>query len=181
MIDQEQRQLGVISVDEALGLARAAGLDLVEVSPTERPPVCRIMDYGKYKYERKKRQKNAAAAHTVTLKEIRLRPKTDTHDRSIKVNRARDFLAEGHKVQFTMLFRGRERAHKGRAEEIFQGIMEEFGDGVKVERRPTMEGRRMTMVVVPVKHTKGQGRGSEERDLNNRPDSAKDPQSISST
>ena len=137
---------------EAQNLAREAGLDLVEVSPTETPPVCRIMDYGKFKYQRKKRQKAGAAGHTITLKEIRLRPKTDTHDRDIKLNRAKEFLEEGNKVQFTMLFRGRERFHRERAQEIFQTILEHFGDAVKVERYPSMEGRRMTMVVAPAKH-----------------------------
>jgi translation initiation factor IF-3 len=110
------------------------------------------MDYGKYKYERKKRQKVAAAGHAMTLKEIRLRPKTDTNDRRIKLNRAKEFLQEGHKVQFTMLFKGRERAHKDLATDIFQVIIAELGEAVKVERSPAMDGRRMTMVVSPVKH-----------------------------
>ena len=151
VIDQNQQQLGVISIAEALGLAREAGLDLVEVSPMERPPVCRVMDYGKYKYERKKRQKSAHGGHVIVLKEIRLRPKTDAHDREIKMNRARDFLAEGNKVQFTMLFRGRERVHRTLATGIFQSILDELGDTVRVERFPAMEGRRMTMVVAPTK------------------------------
>ena len=151
MIDQNQQQLGVIPVSEAMGLAREAGLDLVEVSPMERPPVCRIMDYGKFKYDRKKRQKQAAGGHVIVLKEIRLRPKTDAHDREVKMKRARSFLEDGSKVQFTMLFRGRERVHRERAVNIFQEILEELGDTVKVERYPAMEGRRMTMVVSPVK------------------------------
>ena len=153
LIDHNQQQIGVISVDQALQMAREAGLDLVEVSPQERPPVCRIMDYGKFKYERKKRQKHASQGHTITLKEIRFRPKTDAHDREIKVNRARDFLAEGHKVQFTMLFRGRERVHRELATEAFQQILTEFGESIRVERPPSMEGRRMTMVVSPSKGT----------------------------
>ncbi len=156
MIDQEQRQVGILPVNEALGLAKQAGLDLVEVSPMERPPVCRIMDYGKHKYEKKKRHKSAAAGHVVSLKEIRLRPKTDTHDRLIKMNRAKGFLAGGHKVQFTMLFRGRERAHRERAVGAFREIIGELGETIKVERHPTMEGRRMTMVVAPIKHGKKQ-------------------------
>lgn len=151
VIDQHQNQLGIIPTDDALAMAREAGLDLVEVSPMEKPPVCRIMDYGKYKYDRKKRQKQGAAAHVIQLKEIRIRPKTDKHDREIKVKHARDFLDAGHKVQFTMLFRGRERFHRERAIEIFQSLLEEFGDTVKIERAPAMEGRRMTMVVSPVK------------------------------
>jgi len=152
VIDHEQRQLGVIPTFEALGLAREAGLDLVEVSPTERPPVCRIMDYGKFKYERKKRQKTAAAGHAITLKEIRLRPKTDAHDRMIKLNHAREFLNEGHKVQFTMLFRGRERVHRELATEAFNAIVLALADSAKVERNPIMDGKRMTMVIAPAKH-----------------------------
>ena len=151
VINQHQEQLGVIPTHEALALAREAGLDLVEVSPTENPPVCRIMDYGKHLYEKKKRQKTAAAAHTVQLKEIRLRPKTDPHDRSIKVGHAQGFLTEGHKVQFTMLFKGRERFHKQVANDIFQAIVTELGEAAKVERPPMMDGRRMVMIVVPSK------------------------------
>ncbi len=151
VINQYQEQLGVIPTHEALALAREAGLDLVEVSPTENPPVCRIIDYGKHIYEKKKRLKISASAHVVSLKEIRIRPKTDKHDRQIKMNRARNFLAEDHKVQFTMLFRGRERFHRDRAHVIFKSILDELGETVKVERTPSMEGRRMTMVVAPAK------------------------------
>jgi len=151
VIDQNQQQLGVISIAEAMALAREAGLDLVEVSPTERPPVCRVMDYGKYKYERKKKQRVAHGAHVIVLKEIRLRPRTDTHDLEIKMKRAREFLDDGNKVQFTMLFRGRERVHKGIATDLFQSIINDLGESVKVERHPLMEGRRMTMIVSPVK------------------------------
>lgn len=151
MIDQHQNQLGVIPVDQALSLAREAGLDLVEVSPTENPPVCRIMDYGKHQYEKKKRAKMAAAAHQVELKEIRLRPKTDPHDRQIKMRNAQKFLEEGNKVQFTMLFRGRERFNKEFAAGIFNEIIQEMGESVKIERPPLFEGRRMVMIVAPAK------------------------------
>lgn len=153
VIDQNQNQLGVIPVQEALSLAREAGLDLVEVSPMEQPPVCRIMNYGKQQYEKKKRQKNAAGGHVITLKEIRLRPKTDPHDREIKLGRAKGFLEQGNKVQFTMLFRGRERFNREFAQAIFTEIIEGFGDTVKIEREPILMGRRMTMVVAPVKQT----------------------------
>lgn len=153
MINQHQEQLGVIPTHEALALARAAGLDLVEVSPTENPPVCRIMDYGKHLYERKKKMKMASQGHTVTLKEIRLRPKTDPHDRQIKTNHARDFLQEGHKVQFTMLFKGRERFHREIAQEAFDDILQELGEAAKIERPAGMEGRRMTMILSPGKRT----------------------------
>lgn len=136
---------------EALALAREAGLDLVEVSPMERPPVCRVMDYGKHKYLQKKRQKVAHGAQTVAIKEIRLRPRTDPHDRAFKVNHAREFLEAGDKVQFTMLFRGRERVHKDAALHTLKQIVEGLGERVKVEREPSMIGRRMTMLVAPVK------------------------------
>lgn len=158
VIDQDQGQLGVISITEAMTLARQAGLDLVEVSPTESPPVCRIMNYGKYKYEKKKRQKQGAGGHVVLLKEIRMRPKTDDNDRLIKLNRAKGFLGEGHKVQFTMLFRGRERFHRERAREMFDAVLAELGETVKVERHPAMEGRRMTMVVAPTKQAAKEAR-----------------------
>jgi len=161
VIDQNQNQLGIIPVDEALSLAKEAGLDLVEVSPNESPPVCRIMDYGKHLYERKKRTKQAAHAHQMVTKEIRLRPKTDEHDRMIKLKRANKFLGEGHRVQFTMLFRGRERFHKDVADDIFSGILEELGEGVRLEQVPAMHGRRMTMVVAPVKRKSGGGEGKQ--------------------
>ena len=144
--------LGVVPTHEALAMARELGLDLVEVSPTERPPVCRIMDYGKFKYERKKRQKNAAAAHVVQTKEIRLRPKTDSHDREIKVQHARAFLEEGNKVQVSLLFRGRERVHRDMAAQVFNEIVVALGESAKVERPPIMDGKRMTMVLCPTKH-----------------------------
>ena len=155
MIDQHQNQLGIIPVEEALHLARTAGLDLVEVSPNEKPPVCRILNYGKHLYERKKRQKHASHGHVISLKEIRLRPKTDPHDRMIKLNHAKDFLQHGHKVQFTMLFRGRERYHREFAAKIFNEIIQQLGESVKIERMPSMEGRRMTMVVSPAKRKAG--------------------------
>lgn len=129
---------------EALRMAREAGLDLVEVAPNVRPPVCRMMNYGKWKYSQKKHQKKH---HEQQLKEVRLRPKTDTHDREIKVNRATEFLRAGHKVQFTMVFRGREQAHRDIGFATFRGILELFGTRVRVERPPSMEGRHMVMIL----------------------------------
>ncbi|MBN1514015.1 MAG: translation initiation factor IF-3 [Phycisphaerae bacterium] len=151
LIDDNNVQVGVVPTSEAQQRAREAGLDLVEVSPMERPPVCRIMDYGRYKYQLKKKQKDRGPREQM-LKEVRLRPKTDDHDREIKINRAKKFLEEGSKVQFTMLFRGRERAHLDIGMVMFRTILEQFGEEVKVERPPKMENRRMTMVVGPVKH-----------------------------
>ncbi len=137
--------------DQALAMARELGIDLVEISPTERPPVCRLMDYGKYKYETKKKQKQRQS-HEVSLKELRLRPKTDVHDKLIKMKQAQGFLEHGSKVQFTMLFRGRERFHQEMGLETFRSICQELAQTAKVERPPKMEGRRMTMVLSPVKH-----------------------------
>lgn len=140
----------MIAVDEAKQRARDAGLDLVEVSPNSSPPVCRVMDYGKWKYaQRKKEQKAKAHAKQSELKGMRLRPKIDDHDLSIKVNKARDFLEDGDKVQFTMLFRGREMAHQDLGRRTMQEVAEGLADVSKVEAFPKMMGRRMTMVLAP--------------------------------
>lgn len=150
LIDQDNEQRGVVPVDEAQAMARELGLDLVEVAPLERPPVCRIMDYGKHKYQQKKKLK-ARQVHQLTLKELRMRPKTDDNDRDIKIKRAKQFLAQGHKVQFTMLFRGRERFHQDMGRQIFDSIVATLGDEVKVERSPRAEGNRLIMVLSPAK------------------------------
>lgn len=142
--------------DEALGMARDAGLDLVEVSPNERPPVCKIMDYGKHKYLQSKRSKQKG--HENKIKEVRMRPKTDPHDKGIKMKRARSFLEEGHRVQFTMRFRGRERFHREIGKEAFDEIATTLEDIAKIERPASMLGQRMTMVLVPIKQvTHGKG------------------------
>lgn len=148
VITDDGQQLGVLSNDEAQRIAREAGLDLVEVAPNVRPPVCRVMDYGKWKYLQKKKASKSADQ---LFKEVRLRPKTDDHDREIKVKRATNFLAKGAKVQFTMRFRGRERAHREVAFAILRGIADYFGDRVKIERPPSMDGRNMVMVLSPMK------------------------------
>ena len=137
---------------EAISMAREAGLDLVEVSPNAEPPVCRIMDYGKWLYEQKRKIKQAhKKQHTVVLKEIRLRPKIDDHDRQIKTNHALKFLEKGYKVQFTMLFRGREMMHVDHGYQIMEEILEAFQEYAKIERPAKMAGRRMTMVITPLK------------------------------
>ena len=137
---------------EAISMAREAGLDLVEVSPNAEPPVCRIMDYGKWLYEQKRKVKQAhKKQHTVVLKEIRLRPKIDNHDREIKINHALKFLEKGYKVQFTMLFRGREMTHVDHGYEIMEEILKIFQEHAKIERPAKMAGRRMTMVITPLK------------------------------
>lgn len=131
-------------------MARDLGLDLVEIAPQERPPVCRIMDFGKHKYLQKKKQKQGHSQE-LTLKEVRLRPKTDDNDRDIKMKRAIKFIEQGHRVQFTMLFRGRERQHRDLAIAQFEEIAAGFGDSAKMERAPKFEGRRMTMLLAPLK------------------------------
>jgi translation initiation factor IF-3 len=144
--------MGIINVTEALNKAREVGLDLVEVAPTSSPPVCRIMDYGKWLYQQKRRTREAHKKehrHSATLKEIRLRPETDKHDLDIKIDHARDFLEKGHKVQFTMFFRGRQMMHTDKGFTILEQIIELLQDLAKVERPTRMAGRRMTLLVVP--------------------------------
>jgi len=151
LIDESTEQSGIVSKDEALERARELGLDLVEVDPMSDPPVCRIMDYGKWLYQQKRKSRNAhkkSQRHTATLKEIRLRPETDKHDLSIKVNHAREFLQKGHKVQFTMLFRGRQLLHRDRGFQMLEEITESLGDLAKIERPSRMSGRRMTLLLV---------------------------------
>jgi translation initiation factor IF-3 len=138
--------------NEAMSRAREAGLDLVEVAPTSEPPVCRIMDYGKWQYEQKRKIREAHKRHqhhTVSLKEIRLRPETDKHDLDIKLNHAREFLAKGHKVQFTMFFRGRQMLHRDQGYAILEDITQSMEDVAKIERPSRMAGRRMTLLLVP--------------------------------
>jgi len=132
--------------------AREAGLDLVEVAPQSNPPVCRIMDYGKWLYEQKRKSRlsrKKSQIHSATLKEIRLRPETDPHDLDIKVKHAREFLEKGHKVQFTMFFRGRQMLHQEKGYEILKKIAESVEELAKVEKPSSMSHRRMTLILVP--------------------------------
>lgn len=152
LISDENEQLGVIALDDAKRMAREAGLDLVEVSAQSSPPVCRIMDYGKWKYQQKKKEQKASSNSTKsTLKGVRLRPKIDKHDLEIKVNKAREFLDDHNKVQFVMLFRGREMAHRDLGLKSMNDICEMLGDISKIEAPPRMMGRRATMVLAPEK------------------------------
>jgi len=151
LIDESNNQVGIVDRDFALDKARQAGLDLVEVAPTSEPPVCRIMDYGKWLYEQKRKARDARKKthHASTLKEIRLRPETDPHDIDIKVKHAREFIEKGHKVQFTLVFRGRQMAHRDKGYELLNQISESMGDLSKVDQAGRMTGRRMTIVVSP--------------------------------
>ena len=152
LIDESNNQVGIVNTYEALTKAREVDLDLVEVSPTSDPPVCRIMDYGKWLYQQKRKVREAHKKHqhhSTVLKEIGLRPETDKHDLDIKLNRAHEFLQKGHKVQFTILFRGRQMLHKDYGYRMLDQITESLQDSAKVEQSGKMSGRRMTLVVVP--------------------------------
>lgn len=151
LVDAENNQVGIVERLFALEKSREANLDLVEVSPTSDPPVCRIMDYGKWVYEQKRKIREARKKthHTGSLKEVRLRPETDTHDIEVKVKHAREFIEKGHKVQFTLIFRGRQMLHQDKGREVLNGIIETLADVAKVDRSGEMMGKRMTMVIAP--------------------------------
>lgn len=148
VIGADGSQLGIMPTDEALGQAHELELDLVEVAPTERPPVCRIMDFGKFKYQQKKRQ-HKAHTHQTKLKEIRVRPKTDEHDITVKVNHAREFLAHKDKVIVSVVFRGRELAHVEEGHRVVQQVIKNLEDIGKVESPPSQQGRRIVCVLAP--------------------------------
>lgn len=141
--------LGVLPTSEALEIARQADMDLVEVAPNERPPVCRIMDYGKFKYEQKKKHAKNTKTHQVQIKEIRLRPKTGDHDVQVKVRQARGFLEEKDKVRVNVVFRGREMAHVDRGKQVILEVIALLEDIAKIEKPPMMEGKSMTAVLTP--------------------------------
>ena len=148
MIAADGGQLGVIPTDEALGIARDAGLDLVEVAPTEKPPVCRIMDFGKFKYQHKKKQHKTHVHHT-RIKEIRVRPKTGQHDIDFKVNQAKTFLLHKDKVVVSLVFRGREMAHIEEGQRVMKGIVTQLEEIAKVESPPQQMGRRLVCTLSP--------------------------------
>src|SRR5688572_13192225 len=150
VILDEGEQLGVMPTHEALRLAEERGLDLVEISPRAFPPVCRIMDYGKYKYEEaKKKQQQRKKASTVETKEIKFRPKTEEHDMDFKVKHVRRFLEGGNKVRLAVVFRGREITHPQTGMKVLNRVVELCADIATVEATPNMEGRRMIMVIAP--------------------------------
>jgi translation initiation factor IF-3 len=152
LIDENGQQQGVISRDEALDYARQRDLDLVEVAPDARPPVCRVLDYSKYKYEQEQKQK-AARKHqqNITVREIKFRPKIAEHDYDTKKNHVERFLKHRDKVKVTIMFRGREVTHPERGEMILNRLAEELGDLAVIEQRPTQDGRNMTMMLAPAK------------------------------
>lgn len=152
MVDADGEQVGIMPTEEALALAQEQGLDLVEVAPAARPPVCRIMDFGKYKYQQQKKQQEARKKQTVVqIKEIKVRPKTDDHDFNTKVKHIRKFIENGDRCKVTVFFRGREIVHKDRGLMILERVMEVMDDIAKVEQQPTSEGRTMSMLLTPRK------------------------------
>lgn len=150
LIDDEGVQVGIISAREAQHLAEERGLDLVEVAPNATPPVCRLMDYGKFRYEQSKKEREARKnQRQADMKEVRLRPKTDDHDLDVKANQARRFLRTGDKVKFTVRFRGREMAHPDIGRTMLEQISDKLHDIAVVEQRPTMEGRAFSLILAP--------------------------------
>jgi translation initiation factor IF-3 len=148
VIDEENKQLGIMVTADALALAIHKQLDLVEIAPNQRPPVCRIMDFGKFKYEEKKKeQASRRKQHQVQIKELRVRPATGEHDLQVKMKQARQFLADGDKVLVCCLFRGRQMAHKEVGEQVVNEVVKLLSDVAKIESGLRMEGRRMVLLL----------------------------------
>ena len=149
VIGADGKQLGILSTDDALSQARLVGMDLVEVAPNDRPPVCRIMDFGKFKYQQKKRQHRTHHTHQVKIKEIRVRPKTGVHDIEVKVGRAREFLTHKDKVLLSVVFRGRELAHMEEGRKVMDEVIARLEDVGRVEGVPSHQGRRIVCTLSP--------------------------------
>jgi len=167
LIDDEGTQVGIIATRDALEMARERGLDLVEVAPNAVPPVCRLMDYGKFRYEQSRKERESRRnQHVVELKEVRLSPKIDDHDLDTKGRQAAKFLGEGDKVKLTVRFRGREMAHTDIGMGLLVQLAEQLRSSGTVELAPKMEGRAMSMVVAPLKQkvATGEREGSQQRE-----------------
>jgi translation initiation factor IF-3 len=149
LIDGEGEQVGIVPIEQARSMAQEAGLDLVEVSPNARPPVCRVMDFGKFKYDQKKKERAGLKKGKAVsgLKELRVRPAIDKHDLEYRLKNGRRFLEEGHKVQVVCIFRGRQMAHPEHGFEVMRKVAEDLADISKVEAQPKMAGNRMTMML----------------------------------
>ncbi|URF47827.1 translation initiation factor IF-3 [Dinoroseobacter shibae] len=151
MIDADGENAGVVTPREAMRMAEEAGLDLVEISPNANPPVCKIMDFGKFKYEQQKRESEARKKQkTIDVKEVKFRPNTDTHDYQVKMRNVFKFLEGGDKVKVTLRFRGREMAHQNLGRELLERVAEDTKEIGKVENMPKMEGRQMVMMIGPL-------------------------------
>ena len=151
VIDSDGQNLGTLSTQEAINIAKQKGLDLIEISPKANPPVCKIIDIGKYKYDlQKKANKAKKKQKTINLKEIKLRPVTEIHDYNFKIKNAQKFLSKGDKVKFTVLFKGREMQHTHLGHELMQRIINDTNDLGKIEVQPKLEGRQIIMIVQPL-------------------------------
>ncbi|HOF06029.1 MAG TPA: translation initiation factor IF-3 [Syntrophales bacterium] len=149
---EEGKQLGIMPLKEALAIAAKAGLDLVEIAPSADPPVCRVMDYGKYRYQQSKKLQDARKSQTtIQIKEIRLRPKTEEHDLEVKIRHIKKFLQQNDKVKVSMMFRGREIAYTDLGRKLMESVRDALAEVGVVEMQPKLEGRNMIMVVVPKK------------------------------
>ncbi len=170
LIDEDGTRVGVVPLREALALAEERGLDLVEVAPNAVPPVCRVLDYGKYRYEQTKKEREARKHQKqAELKEVRLKPKTDDHDLEIKAKQARKFLLAGDKVKFTVRFRGREMAHPDIGREMLEQIAEQLRDVATIEQRPLMEGRALSLMLAPGAKAKAQAQAQRPASPNPNP------------
>ena len=150
LVDENGEQVGVVSVADALRRAENAGLDLMEVSPNADPPVCKILDYGRFRYEAQKKKNEARKKQKIIeVKEIKMRPNIDTHDYEVKMRAIHRFIGEGDKVKVTMRFRGREMVHQDLGKQVLDRVREEMEETAKVEQFPKLEGRQMTMVMAP--------------------------------
>ena len=148
LISDSGEQLGVVPIEVALDKAKEVGLDLIEVAPNSKPPVCRILDYGKLRYEEKKRQQlSKKKQHIIKIKEIRLRPQIDDHDLLTKLNQGRKFLMDGAKLKVTLMFRGREMSRVDLGKIVMERVLEELSDVAEVEKDIPLEGRRMSMIL----------------------------------
>jgi translation initiation factor IF-3 len=151
VIDSSGQNLGTLSLKEAIDIAKNEGLDLIEISPNAKPPVCKIIDIGKYRYDlQKKTNKAKKKQKIVNLKEIKLRPVTDTHDYNFKIKNAKKFLEKGDKVKFTVRFKGREMQHTNLGHQLMQKIIDDIKDIGKIEIRPKFEGRQIIMIIQPL-------------------------------
>lgn len=152
LIDQEGENRGIVSLDEAMSMAKGASLDLVEIVPNAKPPVCRIMDHGKFRFEEnKKQQQSKKRQKQIQVKEVKFRPTTDVGDYNVKMRNLKRFLEDGNKGKVTIRYRGRELAHKELGAELLKRVEADLGDLAVVEQRPKMEGRQMIMIVAPKK------------------------------
>jgi len=165
VIADDGEQLGIMNTREAIGLARERGLDLVEVAATADPPVCRIIDYGKFQYETKKKANEAKKKQVIiTVKEVKFRPGTDEHDYQFKMKHGREWLEEGDKVKATIFFRGREITHRELGAQLLERLERDLADVGEVEARPRMEGNQMFIILAPKRHKGGGGGGGQRQE-----------------